>query len=264
MSSSRAARAQHSLPLALLLSGTLHLLFLVLPRHEPVAEPGTPPPLKARLRPPAKVEPTPVAAAPTPARGKPAARKPLLTAKKSDAPSHTRSWSVAEKAEMDNFLDELAKAPKPTLAQRSLAMAREQGRQMAAQDGNDDALLELRPNAPPIHPFSLEGYLDGMLRRLNRSAVFVRRELKNPGVRSAALQFRLNPDGTLKSLVVLNAADRAEEIAYIKAIIERSLPFSPFPPDIDKAARSLGITICIRPGSGDGDMGFTRMRGNRC
>ena len=72
------------------------------------------------------------------------------------------------------------------------------------------------------------------------------RELNARGVQTAAVQFRLNPDGSLKSFVVLNAGDQADEIAFIKAVIERSLPFSPFPPDIDQAARSLGVTICVR------------------
>ena len=59
------------------------------------------------------------------------------------------------------------------------------------------------------------------------------------------------------------AGDQADEIAFIKAVIERSLPFSPFPPDIDQAARSLGVTICIRPGR-HSEPGFSRMQGSRC
>ena len=82
-------------------------------------------------------------------------------------------------------------------------------------------------------------------------------------MQTAAVQFRLNPDGSLKSFTVLNAADQADEVAFIRAVIERSVPFSPFPPDIDRAARSLGVTICIRPGRNN-DPGFSRMRGNRC
>lgn len=165
---------------------------------------------------------------------------------------------------MENFLDELARAPQPSLSQRALAMAREQGRQMARQDAADEALLEMRPNAPPVHPFSLENYLDGLVRRLNRSSGFVQREKGDPGVQPAAVRFRLNPDGSLQSFVVLNAGDQAAEIAFIKAVVERSIPFLPFPPDIDRAARSLGITICIRPGSSDGGLGFSRMNGGRC
>lgn len=168
---------------------------------------------------------------------------------------------------MDSFLNELAddarRQPTPTLAQRSLAMARDMGRAMARAEEAGEAMLELRPNGPPPSPFSLELYLDGLVRRLNRSADFVNRERRQPGVHTAAVQFRLNPDGTLKSFVVLNAADQADEIAFIRAVVERSTPFAPFPPDIDKAARSLGVTICIRPGR-HAEPGFTRMQGGRC
>ncbi|WP_039919353.1 hypothetical protein, partial [Thauera linaloolentis] len=201
-----------------------------------------------------------------PATAKPRPRAAQAPPRAITAPRDEPTWTPAEKAEMENFLDELARAPQPTLAQRSRAMAREQGRQMARQDASEEALLEMRPNAPPIHPFSLESYLNGLLRRLNQSAAFVQRDKGDPGVQPAAVRFRLNPDGSLQSFVVLNAGDQAAEIAFIKAVVERSVPFLPFPPDIDRAARSLGITICIRPGSGEGGggPGFTRMNGNRC
>ncbi len=238
----------------------------------PSREKAASPPLQARLAP--RVVATPpvpeVATAPKPA-AKAGKQKPREIMHVDRAPSATSrsvpTWTAAQKAEMDNFLNELAddakRKPPPTLAQRSLAMAREVGREMARADEAGEALLELRPNGPPANPFSLEFYLDGLVRRLNRSAGFVNAERRHKGVHTAAVQFRLNPDGSLKSFVVLNAADQADEIAFIKAVIERSVPFSPFPPDIDKAARSLGVTICIRPGR-DSEPGFTRMQGGRC
>lgn len=211
--------------------------------------PATMPPLRAQPRKAAR----------------PAVRPRLLTAEKSRGPAVAApKWTAAEKAEMDGFLDELAGQARaqPSLAQRALAMAQEQGRRLAQQDAAGEASLELRPNGPPADPFSLDLYMDGLLRRLNRSAAFVRNDPRSKGVRSAAVQFRLNPDGSLKSFVVLNAGDQADEIAFIKAVVERSAPFSPFPPDIDRAARSLGVTICIRPG-GTGGFGFSRMSGGR-
>jgi hypothetical protein len=201
---------------------------------------------------------------------KTAARARVLTAERSRGPAVAPApqWTAAQKAEMDGFLDELAgearNRPKPTLAQRSLAMAREYGRQMAQQDEAGGATLEPRPGAQPADPFSLELYLDALVRRLNRSAAFVRNDPRSKGVRPAAVQFRLNPDGRLKSFTVLNAGDQAEEIAFIRSVVERSVPFSPFPPDIDRAARSLGVVICIQPGRGDGGFGFARSDGRAC
>ncbi len=265
------SREQRLLLLAFAVSLAIHLAVLLVPRAERSGEPNAASRLEARLAPSRKpVEPV-VDSPPTPAAAKTvktAKAKPktrIMTADKSR--SATPQWSVAQKAEMDGFLNELADqakaAPKPTLAQRSLAMAREAGRQMAREDAAGDALLELRPNGPPANPFSLEMYLDGLVRRLNRSAGFVNNERRHRGVQTAAVQFRLNPDGSLKSFVVLNAGDQAEEVAFIKAVIERSVPFSPFPPDIDRAARSLGVTICIRPGR-NSEPGFSRMNGSRC
>jgi hypothetical protein len=261
--------ARRSLLWALAVSLAIHLLLLLSPQHAPPARPATGARLEARFAP---FTPTPVESSEAPAAQPPAtASKPPRTRRlMAERPRATAqpTWTAAEKAEMDDFLSELARQPgavaKPTLAQRSQVIAREQGQQMAARDEEGEALLELRPNAQQPDPFSLELYLDGLVRRLNRSSLQVGNDRRGQGVRPAAIHFRLNPDGSLKSFVVLNAGDQTDEIAYIKAVVERSVPFLPFPPDIDKAARSLGITICIRPASRDGSAGFSRMSGGRC
>lgn len=263
---------RRALAWALAVSLALHGVALLAPTRDPAASQAATSRLEASLGPRLEVaEPVPAPVAKKAAPGKAAkpARTRVLSVDKSRAPAvaAARQWSAAEKAEMDNFLDELAgqakAVPQPTLAQRSLAMAREQGRQMAQGDEAGSATVERRPNGPPVDPFSLEAYLDGLVRRLNRSAGFVRNDPRSKGVRPAAVQFRLHPDGSLKSFVVLNAGDQADEIAFIKAVVERAIPFSPFPPDIDRAARSLGVVICIEPGSGSG-FGFSRTTGRGC
>lgn len=168
---------------------------------------------------------------------------------------------------MKRFLDELEAetraAPRPSLAQRSLAQASELGRQQARREEQGLVMLERRPDTPPPDPFSLDLYLDGIVRRLNRSAAFVRNDPRTKGVRAAAVQFRINPNGSLKSFTVLNAGDQQDEIAFIRSVVERSIPFAAFPPDIDRAARSLGVTICIQPGRGGDGFGFTRLPNGR-
>ena len=83
-------------------------------------------------------------------------------------------------------------------------------------------------------------------------------------MRLAAVHFRINPDGSLKTFKVLNAGDQQEEIAFIKSVVERAVPFAAFPPDIARSARSLGMTICIQPGDGGG-FGFSRVAdGSSC
>lgn len=257
---------------ALAVSLVIHGLLLLLPQAAPPSAQSAATPLQASLSPrhadAVSNKETVAAHKPGIKAGKPS-NKAVINM---DRPGDTRSqraptFNIAQKAEMDDFLNELAdearRKPPPTLAQRALAMAREAGREMARADESGEAMLELRPNAQQPNPFSLDFYLEGLLRRLNRSANFVNNERRHKGIHTASVQFRLNPDGSLKSFVVLNAADQADEIAYIKAVVERSVPFSPFPPDIDKAARSLGVTICIRPGSNH-EPGFSRMQGGRC
>jgi hypothetical protein len=181
-------------------------------------------------------------------------------------PPATPKWSVAEKEEMNNFLRELEGPARrtPDLAQRSLAMARDIGRQQAMTEKDGSEVLERLPNSPPVNPFSLEMYLDALVKKLNRSAGFVRNDPRSKGVKNASVEVRLNPDGTLKSFKVLNAADQQEEIAFVKSVVEQSIPFAPFPSDIGRSAKSLAMVICIIPGSaGGGGFGFTRNPGGR-
>ena len=266
MSFPEQALERRSLLLAVVFSLFIHGLALYVPRQPaPVAD-GQRPPIEARLqqrKAPAPVPPLEVPAPPKKALTKAAPRPRLMAVHKPTSATSRRApkWTIAEKAEMDGFLNELgatakAKQP-PTLAQRSLAMAQAEARQQAQQESKQLATLERRPNSPDPDPFSLEMYLEGLLKHLNRSSAYVKNDPRSRGVRKAVVQFRVNPDGTLKSFEVLNAADQGAEITFIKAIVERAAPFSPFPPDVNRAARSMAVRICIQPSSA-GSFGFSR------
>jgi hypothetical protein len=170
-------------------------------------------------------------------------------------------WSVAEKEEMNRFLGELesdAKA-RPNQAERSVAMAREFGQRQGRPDDEGVQIVERVPNSPPIDPFSLEMYFDALVKKLNRSANFVRNDPRAKGVRTAQVVIRLNPTGSLRSFQVIEAGDQQEEIAFIKAVVDQAVPFSPFPADILKSAQSLAMVICIRPANSSDGFGFTRI-----
>jgi len=187
------------------------------------------------------------------------------------------AWSVTEKEDMKKFLRELDGRGKagPELVQRALAMARAGGLQPALPDsgaerGDRDAtgsvMLERIPDSPPVDPFSLEMYLDGLVQKLNRSSAFVKRDPRRRGVQAASVLIRLNPDGSLQSFKVLNAADQQDEIAFTQSVFEMAAPFPAFPPDIRRSAKALAMNLCILPAhSGGGGVGFTRSPdGRRC
>ncbi len=264
--------SESPLPWAIVVSALIHAVILMVPRQDPASE-KAPPRLQARLAQPLEKQVTATMPNQPPkaaARASNPVRPRIMTTRgpsRMSVPVEPK-WSAAEKADMNRFLEEIDQeakaAPKPTLAQRSMAMARDQARQMARQDESGDATLELRPNEAPPDPFSLEMYVDGLVKRLNRSAGFVKNDPRSRGIRPASVQFRLNPDGTLKSFSVINAGDQTEEIAFIKSIVEKSIPFAPFPADINKSARTLAMKICILPGSsGQGGFGFSRATGGR-
>ena len=272
-------RTQRALQLAIAASLLLHGLVLLIPRQDPPASRPPASRLEASLAAPAeKPQPPavpPVAGAPRkaePARPQPT-RRPGLAGNKPKGQAGGQpapKWTGAQKAEMNDFLRELegqAQArPRPDLAQRSLSMAREFARQQARQDREGSEILELLPNAQPVDPFSLEMYLDALVKKLNRSAGFVRNDPRSHGMKKASVQVRLNPDGSLKNFRILNAGDQQDQIAFIKSVVEQAVPFAPFPGDLRRSASALNMVICIQPASGGGGgFGFSRLpEGSGC
>lgn len=273
------SRTKRALQLAIAASLILHGLVLLIPRQDPPVSRLPASRLEASLSAPAeKPQPAavpPVAAAPRkaePARPQPT-RRPVLAVNKPKGQAASQpapKWTVAQKAEMNDFLRELegqAQArPRPDLAQRSLSMAREFARQQARQDREGSEILELLPNAQPVDPFSLEMYLDALVKKLNRSAGFVRNDPRSHGMKKASVQVRLNPDGSLKNFRILNAGDQQDQIAFIKSVVEQAVPFAPFPGDLRRSASALNMVICIQPASGGGGgFGFSRLpEGSGC
>jgi hypothetical protein len=176
-----------------------------------------------------------------------------------------RSWTSAQKSEMDKFLKELAPPSKPPsgseLSQQALAMAQQLGRS-APDQGTTEAEAPAA-KGKPVEPFSLEMYFDAFVRKMNRSAAFVKNDARGHGSRKALVEISLNPDGSLKDYRVLRSADQQAEIAYIKAVVDRAAPFSAFPPDIRSGTEALSILMCIMPSrSGEGG-GFSRSFGGQ-
>ena len=171
-----------------------------------------------------------------------------------------KSWTNAERADMDKFLNELAVQAKPLsgreLSQKALISAREMARHQP-ESAEYAAAIQQAMKAKAVEPFSMEMYFDAFVRKLNRSAAFVKNEPRSKGFGKALVQILLNRDGSLKSFRILRADDQQAEIAYIKSVIDRASPFSAFPPDISNATDSLSILMCILPAHAGG-CGFSR------
>lgn len=267
----RFAHARRPAFLAFTASLILHGLILFVPAPAKESADRSPARLEAKLagRVPAPPPSTLPSAAEKPIRARPSQRKRLLapenaTGRREPLPPPLPPVAVAE--DMDRFLSELEEQARsaPTLAERSLAMARGFGRQATQPAEEESELLERLPDSPPVSPFSLEMYLDSLVKKLNRSAAFVNNDPRAKGMRNASVLVRINPNGSLKSFRILNAGDQQDEIAYIKSVVERALPFSTFPADLQKSARSLGLKICILPsGSSGSGIGFSRAPSGR-
>lgn len=176
------------------------------------------------------------------------------------------TWSDVERQDMDKFLSGLSAHPKPPngadLSQRAMAMARQLG-QTLPSDGEDMVPSPTSADDKSIEPISLEMYFDAFVRKLNRSAAFVRNVPRVRGSHKALVQISLNSDGSLKSYRVLRSGDQEDEIAYIKSVIDRASPFSAFPPDIRNARDSLSILMCIFPTREGEGGGFSRSFGGQ-
>lgn len=269
------SRSQFSIKLAVVASLIFHGLVLCVPLKSPQAENHLPTRINATLAPRTQkvqtVDMPPVLLSNKTSSKKPKVRQKILALHPSQKavyslPTSIPQWTVAEKEGMNEFLNELDEQVKarPDLVQRSLAKARQIAREQVGPSDEGSEVLERLANSPPVDPFSLEMYLDSLVKKLNRSADFVRRDPKSKGVRTAAVQIRLNPNGSLKSFQVLNSADQQNEIAFIKNVVEQAVPFSPFPADILRSAQSLVMVICILPANlNGGGFGFTRNPGGR-
>jgi hypothetical protein len=226
------------------------------------------PRLQARLASPSAPPAAPREAAPESTPRKPAESSGKSSKQaKLNAPKGVwanRAFSKAERADMDKFLNELATQAKPPtgreLSQKALAMARQSGR--VAQEGEEEGVGQAPVGGKVVEPYSLEMYFDAFVRKMNRSAAFVKNDPRTRGQRKALVEISLNPDGSLKNYRVLRSGDQEAEIAYIKSVVDRASPFSAFPPDIRKSMNALTITMCIYP-AGQGGGGFSRSFGDQ-
>jgi hypothetical protein len=258
--------------LAVSLSFHLALLFIkfTTPPEALVSESqNLPKELQVRLtkpQPPSPPPAMPQAASPPPKARRQTARLPTPPTRAVEA---EKTWSQAEKEEMNRFLNELDTEAKPAtgkaLAQKALAMARTLVTQGEGVDEAAEIMQRLR--AANVEPLNIELYYEALFRKLNRSAEMVKNKSKEAGSRVAVVRVVLNPNGSVKSFKVLQAADQQSEIAYIKTVVERAAPFPAFPPDIRKATNEMILQICIQPkrtGPGGGAF-FSRMsRGQSC
>ena len=190
----------------------------------------------------------------------PEAPQKRLVQKKPSITVPQQTWSIAERKEMDDFLNELATAPKPApapaLSQRAMTMARAIGRQREHEEEESE---QQSANARVVEPFSLQMYFDAFIRKMNQSAAFVKREPRTQGSHKALVQVVLNPDGSLKNYRVIRASDQKAEIAYIKSVVDLAAPFSAFPSDLRNGMDSFAVLLCIFPGrAGEAGGGFSR------
>lgn len=254
----RAATTRKTFRIAIAISLALHALAIFYPllldqplggadesRHHVSA------PLQARLNKRAQVAP------PQPPAPQAAVKAPKNTQAKVIS-SKKGTWSTRSQPEEKN----------PTgaeLAQRALAMARGMGREQEEDGGEDAFSTQQEARIKEIDPLSLEWYFNSFITKLNRSSRFVPREPRQKGQRPAEVQIIINRDGSLREYRVVRAADRQMEVDYIRAVVERAVPFAAFPPDISKKTDLLSLTICIQPpGEEGGGAGFTRTSGKRC
>jgi hypothetical protein len=143
-----------------------------------------------------------------------------------------------------------------------MAMARQLGR-VAPDEAKAAAAGPPIAKGKGVDPFSQEMYFDAFVRKMNRSAAFVKNDPRTHGSRKALVEISLNPDGSLKSYQVLRSADQQAEIAYIKSVIDRAAPFSAFPPDIRDSTDELVIRMCILPARAGEGSGFSRSFGGQ-
>lgn len=274
MSLQKNLHTQRSIIVAIAVSLGFHLIVLFFPTRSSPETPRLVTRLEASLMRRPSVSPAPLAEARSAASSAatPTLRRvdeiplhkvprqtPAATLHASPQTSH---WTTAEKDDMNRFLRELDDQAKsgPNLAQRALAQARMIGRERSQGEREEFELVERVPGSPSLDNYSLEMYFDSLLKKLNNSAAYVRNDRRSRGLRTASVAIRIGPDGSLNSFKILNEADQQDEIAFIRSVVERALPFAAFPPDVRRSAQSVGLLICVQPArTSEAGFGFLRM-----
>lgn len=265
-------RFKLGLGISLLLHGLVLSLKLAAPSSPQASSPPAPgAPIQATLSPPRTPAPTQTTPPQTTPPVTPRSRVLAMPRRVERTPTTTsvpeipeRQWSQAERNEMDQFLNDLARDARPPtgadLAQRALAMARSM-RLPPAPDSDESARILRKLLDAQVEPFSIEMYFNALFNKLNRSATMLGNQPRPKGIKAAAVRVWLNRDGTLKNFEILRVADQQGEIDYIRSVVELSVPFPAFPADIRRATDALVLQICIRPdlfGNGGG-AAFSRM-----
>lgn len=264
----RAARTRKTLAIAIGLSLVLHALLLFFPllRSQPLGGSDASPyrvyaPLQARIYKRGQ------AAAQQPAASQ-AAQAPQAQQMSPASPQRGKARILTSPKGNWHTAQRPAAPSRPLsgseLAQRALAMARSMG--SADDEGGADAeSTRQEGRGRDIEPLSLQWYFDSFINKLNRSARFVHRAPPPKGQHAAEVEIIINRDGSLHEYRVVRAADRQIEIDYIKAVVDRAVPFAAFPPEIGSKTDTLSLTICIQPpGDPGGGFGFTRTGGKHC
>jgi len=254
---------------ALILSIALHVLVLVVRIAEPSHVNGSPVNRTyTRLDATLSQAPNAIKVVPAPepvSRARETGRKWLTAAPSPEVLSSLvapKTWSRAERDDMEQFLSSLSAQPKPLtgqdLEQRALAMARSLP---PSQEDNDIREMAQKLTNAKVERFSLEMYFDALFRKMNRSAEMVKPDKRLMGKQIAAVKIVVNKDGSVKSFTILWAADQQSEIAYIKAVVAQAAPFPLFPADIRSATDTIVLQVCIIPGRyADGSgASFSRM-----
>ncbi len=267
----QALRERNRFRLAIAISVALHLLAMAVTIGPPHGQPGRP--FTARLttrEPPRPAEDQNAQLTKPTKRSKEPQRHVLAMPQNSNRAiaEPPPQWTVRQRNEMDQFLNELATEAKPlagrSLEQRAKTMARSLP---TPGDDDEDSPQKVVPRmGAQVDRFTLEMYLDALTRKLNRTATMVRREHTERGARVAAVRVVLGKDGSVKRFKILYGADQQAEIDYINAVVHQAAPFAAFPQDLRDATDSFPIDICILPnryGNGDGAT-FTRMNGRQC
>jgi len=270
LAAQQALRERNRFRLAVAISMALHLLAMTISIGPPHGQPGRP--FTARLtkrEPPRPAEDQTAQLTKPTKRSKEPQRHVLAMPKNSNRATAEAQpqWTVRQRNEMDQFLNELATEAKPlagrALEQRAKALARSLP---GSVDDDDDQQQPVARMGVQVEQFSMEMYLDALTRKLNKSATMVKREHIERGGRVAAVRVVLKKDGSVKSFKILFGADQQAEIDYIDAVVHQAAPFAAFPQDLRNATDGLKLDICILPnryGDGGGAM-FTRMTGRQC
>ncbi len=157
-------------------------------------------------------------------------------------PPSTRAEPISPPAKLPVSPRPAQRSPASSIATKPAESAPLSSPQAAVQSGSNGA-----PNGQAVAGEKLRvKYQDAVASLLARSKRYPERAIKRRITGEATIRIELSPDGSLSNFQILRSTESTILDEELRAMVDRALPFPPFPSDLQRTSLTLVIPVAFR------------------